>query len=126
MEQRSHEEALLAKRLTRIAPEMSELVEALDLDACAGEDQIFELADEFGRAAFEGFLARFDTPQPSVMIDGDEYYWIGREQMVWDVETLLRKRPDLELIALSDGAPEICSILSARWNRPASSSSRCG
>ena len=51
---------------------------------------------------------------------------IVREQMVWDVETLLRKRPDHELIALSDGAPEICSILSARWNRPASSSSRCG
>lgn len=79
MPQRSHEKALLAKRLARIATEMVDLVDSMDLDARDGEDMIFELADEFGRAALEGFLARFDTPQASVMIDGDEHYWIGRK-----------------------------------------------
>jgi hypothetical protein len=58
---------------------MSDLVEALDLDASVGEERIFELADEFGRAALKGFLKRFDTPQPRVMIDGEEHYWIGRK-----------------------------------------------
>src|SRR5690554_4020111 len=34
-----------------------------------------------------------------------------REQMRWDVEALLKRRPDLELICLSDGAAEMCNIL---------------
>lgn len=36
---------------------------------------------------------------------------ILREQMLWDVKGLLAKRPDLELVCLSDGAAELCSIL---------------
>jgi len=79
MNERSHGKALLAKRLARIATEMSDLVETLDLDASNGEDQIFALADQFGRVAFQGFLARFDTPEDRVMIEGNEHYKIGRE-----------------------------------------------
>ena len=36
---------------------------------------------------------------------------ILREQMRYDVEALLRRRPDLEVVCLSDGAAELCNIL---------------
>ena len=36
---------------------------------------------------------------------------ILREQMRWDVQALLERRPDLELVCLSDGAAELCNIL---------------
>lgn len=79
MSERSHDYTLLAKRLARFAREMTDLVETADLDASVGEAQIFELADQFGRAALAGFLARFDTPQDRVMIGGDEFYRIDRK-----------------------------------------------
>jgi hypothetical protein len=58
---------------------MIEMVESLDLDASIGEAEIFALADQFGRTALEGFLARFDIPQDRVMIDGAEHYRIDRK-----------------------------------------------
>ena len=36
---------------------------------------------------------------------------ILREQMKWDVAALTRRRPDLEVVTLSDGAAELCRIL---------------
>ncbi len=36
---------------------------------------------------------------------------ILREQMKWDVNALMERRPTLELITLSDGASEMCNIL---------------
>ena len=79
MSESSHAPTLLAKRLTRIATRMIEMVESLDLDASIGEAEIFALADQFGRTALEGFLARFDIPQDRVMIDGAEHYRIDRK-----------------------------------------------
>lgn len=36
---------------------------------------------------------------------------VVREQMHFDVQALLKRRPDLELVCLSDGAAELCIIL---------------
>lgn len=40
-----------------------------------------------------------------------EGIWVIREQLVWDLKALLKKRDDLQVVCLSDGASELCDML---------------